>query len=64
MDFFLSIQRNASVIPTLDNSCLLPYHFQFNLGRSAMLRAHYMNLKKKVCHGTIIESDRVEGDQN
>jgi hypothetical protein len=25
--FFLSIQRNAGVIPTLGNSCLLPYHF-------------------------------------
>jgi len=59
MDFFLSIQRNASVILTLGNSCLLPYHFQFNTGPTAVLRAHNMNLKKKVCHGMIIESHRV-----
>jgi hypothetical protein len=56
--FFLSIQRNTSVIPILGNSCLLPYHFQFNIGHSAVLRAHKINLKKKVCHGTITESDR------
>lgn len=56
MDFFLSIQRNAIVIPILGNSCLLPYHFQFNIGHSAVLRAHTMNLKKKVCNGTIIEN--------